>query len=113
MAIIYPCFGARETKSFREVRMKPEFSGIEKRLEKLNNCLNKLEPLKDRTLEEIQDDPYLQDVIERNFEVAAQSCIDIANRIIAGKTWKSRPIITRRSRGSERTRLFPEISPET
>jgi len=45
--------------------------------------LNKLEPLKNRSLEEIKDDPYLQDVIERNFEVAAQACIDIANRIIS------------------------------
>ena len=26
--------------------MKPEFSGIERRLEKLNVCLNKLEPFK-------------------------------------------------------------------
>ena len=68
--------------------MKPEFSGIEKRLEKLSNCLNKLEPLKDKTLEEIEDDPYLQDVIERNFEVAAQSCMDIANRIISRENLK-------------------------
>jgi len=52
-------------------------------LERLNNCLSKLEPLKNRSLEEIKDDPYLQDVIERNFEVAAQACIDIANRIIS------------------------------
>ena len=45
--------------------------------------MSKLEPLKNRSLEEIKDDPYLQDVIERNFEVAAQACIDIANRIIS------------------------------
>jgi uncharacterized protein YutE (UPF0331/DUF86 family) len=45
--------------------------------------LNKLEPLKDKSLEQIQQDTYLQDVIERNFEVAAQACIDIANRIIS------------------------------
>ena len=57
-------------------------------MERLNECLNKLEPLKDKKLEEIQDDPYLQDVIERNFEVAAQSCIDIANRIISQENLK-------------------------
>jgi len=28
-------------------------------------------------------DPYLQDIIERNLEVSAQSVIDIANRIIS------------------------------
>lgn len=52
-------------------------------MERLNNCLNKLEPLSDKSLEEIEGDPYLQDVIKRNFEVAAQSCIDISNRIIS------------------------------
>lgn len=63
--------------------MKQEFSGIEKRLERLRDCLNKLEPLADKSLDEINEEPYLQDVIERNFEVAAQSCIDISNRIIS------------------------------
>jgi len=27
--------------------------------------------------------PYLKDIVERNLEVAAQACIDIANRIIS------------------------------
>jgi uncharacterized protein YutE (UPF0331/DUF86 family) len=63
--------------------MKPEFSGIERRLEKLNVCLNKLEPFKSKEKEEILQDPYLQDIIERNLEVSAQSVIDIANRIIS------------------------------
>lgn len=35
------------------------------------------------SVEEIQSDPYLLDVFERTFEVAAQFCIDIANRIIS------------------------------
>lgn len=39
--------------------MKPEFSGIEKRLERQKECLSKLEPLKDKALEEIEKDPYL------------------------------------------------------
>jgi len=63
--------------------MKPEFSGIERRLEKLNVCLKKLEPFKSKKKEEILQDPYLQDIIERNLEVSAQSVIDIANRIIS------------------------------
>jgi uncharacterized protein YutE (UPF0331/DUF86 family) len=63
--------------------MKPEFSGIERRLEKLNVCLNKLEPFKSKDKEEILQNPYLQDIIERNLEVSAQSVIDIANRIIS------------------------------
>ena len=63
--------------------MKPEFSGIERRLEKLSICLNKLEPFKTKEKAEILQDPYLQDIIERNLEVTAQSVIDIANRIIS------------------------------
>jgi len=45
--------------------------------------LLKLEPLKERSKDEILEDPYLQDIVERNLEVAAQACIDIANRIIS------------------------------
>ena len=63
--------------------MKPEFSGIERRLEKLNVCLKKLDPFKTKEKEELLQDPYLQDIIERNLEVTAQSVIDIANRIIS------------------------------
>lgn len=39
--------------------MKPEFSGIERRLEKLNVCLKKLEPFKSKEKEEILQDPYM------------------------------------------------------
>ncbi len=63
--------------------MKLEFSGIERRLEKLNVCLKKLEPFKAKEKEEIIQDPYMQDIVERNLEVAAQAVIDIANRIIS------------------------------
>lgn len=59
------------------------FSGIEKRLEKLKKCLIKLEPLQEKLLSEFESDPYLKDIVERNLEVAAQCCIDIANRIIS------------------------------
>ena len=45
--------------------------------------MNKLEPFKSKDKEEILQDPYLQDIIERNLEVSAQSVIDIANRIIS------------------------------
>ena len=63
--------------------MKPEFAGIELRLERLKSCLLKLEPLKEKRLEDFLKDPYLQDIVERNLEVAAQAVIDIASRIIA------------------------------
>jgi uncharacterized protein YutE (UPF0331/DUF86 family) len=63
--------------------MKPEFSGIERRLDKLDVCLKKLEPFRLKKKEELFKDPYFQDIIERNLQVAAQSVIDIANRIIS------------------------------
>jgi len=63
--------------------METEFSGIEQRLEKLKKCLIKLEPFKEKSKEEFLRDEYLQDIVERNLEVAIQSCIDIANRIIS------------------------------
>ena len=63
--------------------MKPEFSGIERRLERLSTCLKKLEPFKAKEKGELLKDPYLQDIVERNLEVSAQAVIDIANRIIS------------------------------
>jgi len=63
--------------------METEFSGIEQRLERLKKCLIKLEPLKEKSKEDFFRDEYLQDIVERNLEVAIQSCIDIANRIIS------------------------------
>jgi uncharacterized protein YutE (UPF0331/DUF86 family) len=63
--------------------MKEEFSGIERRLERLCECLTKLEPLRLKSREEFEQDTYLRDIVERNLEIAAQCCIDIANRIIS------------------------------
>lgn len=52
-------------------------------MEKLADCLNKLEPLAERDESEFRSDPYLRDIVERNLEVSAQAIIDIANRIIS------------------------------
>lgn len=63
--------------------MKPEFSGIERRLDELNERLARLRPLREKARVEFDSDPYLRDIVERNLEIAAQCCIDICNRIIA------------------------------
>jgi hypothetical protein len=39
--------------------MTPEWNGIERRLERLEGCLLKLEPLKTKTSDEFASDPYL------------------------------------------------------
>jgi uncharacterized protein YutE (UPF0331/DUF86 family) len=63
--------------------MTPEFSGIERRLDELSERLARLEPLSELPRSQFDQDPYLRDIVERNLEVAAQCCIDIAHRIIA------------------------------
>lgn len=52
-------------------------------MERLSDCLKKLEPFKAKKKAELLKEPYLQDIIERNLEVSAQAVIDIANRIIS------------------------------
>jgi uncharacterized protein YutE (UPF0331/DUF86 family) len=63
--------------------MRSEFSGIERRLDELCERLARLRPLSEKTRDEFDTDPYLRDIAERNLEIAAQCCIDIAHRIIA------------------------------
>jgi uncharacterized protein YutE (UPF0331/DUF86 family) len=63
--------------------MKPEFSGIERRLDELKDRLARLEALKAKSRSEFEEAPYLRDIVERNLEVAAQCCIDISHRIIS------------------------------
>ena len=63
--------------------MQTEFTGIERRLDELNERLARLQPLKDKTRSEFDQDPYLRDIVERNLEITAQCCIDICHRIIS------------------------------
>jgi uncharacterized protein YutE (UPF0331/DUF86 family) len=60
-----------------------ELSGIEKRLDELNERLARLKPLQSKNRGDFDTDPYLRDIVERNLEVAAQCVIDICHRIIA------------------------------
>ncbi len=62
--------------------MPDEFSGIERRLDELNDRLARLEALKGNKREAFDADPYLRDIAERNLEVSIQCCIDICHRII-------------------------------
>jgi len=63
--------------------MPTEFSGIERRLDELNERLARLRPLQKKTRAEFDQDPYLRDIVERNLEIAAQCCIDVSHRIIS------------------------------
>jgi uncharacterized protein YutE (UPF0331/DUF86 family) len=63
--------------------MPNEFSGIERRLDELSERLARLQPLREKSRAEFDQDPYLRDIVERNLEIAAQCCIDISHRIIS------------------------------
>jgi len=63
--------------------MIPEFSGIERRLDELNERLARLGPFREKQRSEFEEDAYLRDIVERNLEIAAQCCIDISHRIIS------------------------------
>jgi uncharacterized protein YutE (UPF0331/DUF86 family) len=63
--------------------LSTEFSGIERRLDELSDRLARLQPLTDKARGDFEGDPYLRDIVERNLEIAAQCCLDIAHRIIS------------------------------
>ena len=63
--------------------MIPEFSGIERRLDELNERLARLEPFREKQRSDFEEDAYLRDIVERNLEIAIQCCIDISHRIIS------------------------------
>lgn len=63
--------------------MNAEFWGVQRRLDELNARIKRLEQLAERPPEDFSASGDLRDIAERNFEVAAQCCIDIANRIVA------------------------------
>ncbi|MDF1593879.1 MAG: DUF86 domain-containing protein [Desulfobacterales bacterium] len=63
--------------------MIPEFSGIERRLDELNERLARLAPFREKKRSDFEEDAYLRDIVERNLEIAAQCCIDISHRIIS------------------------------
>ena len=57
-------------------------------LEKLMEFINKLKSYVGITAEELKTNDIKQAVVERNLELAAQSCIDIAEHLIADQRLK-------------------------
>jgi len=58
---------------------------IEARLKKLDFCVARLKQFSAVPKVEYNRSQDYQDIVERNFHLAIQTCIDIANHIIAGK----------------------------
>jgi uncharacterized protein YutE (UPF0331/DUF86 family) len=63
--------------------MDAEFNGIERRLNELSERLSRLKTLSVKSKDDYAEDNLLRDLVERNFEIAVQCCIDISHRIIA------------------------------
>jgi len=63
--------------------MKAEFCGLDRRLDELNARIKRLQQLAARPRADFDASQDLRDIAERNFEVAAQCCIDIAHRVIS------------------------------
>lgn len=62
---------------------------VELRLMKLEQALRKLKELAKHPWEEYARDESLRDRAERNLQIAAQACIDIANHIIADRGYRT------------------------
>lgn len=58
---------------------------IEVRLKKLDHAVSRLKRIQQISKDEYTNNQDYQDIAERNFQVAIQTCIDIANYIIAGQ----------------------------
>ncbi len=58
---------------------------IEVRLKKLDHTVSRLKRIQQISKDEYVNNQDYQDIAERNFQVAIQTCIDIANYIIAGQ----------------------------
>ena len=97
MATIYLCFAPSANRSYKENPMPSEFSGIERRLDELNERLARLQALQSKPRAEFDADPYLRDIAERNLEIAAQCVLDICHRIIVLENARNPRIIMMQS----------------
>lgn len=61
---------------------------INSRLQKLKECMEKLEPLSKIGQEAFLSNPGFQDIAERNLQVAIQVCLDIGSYIISALSLK-------------------------
>lgn len=62
---------------------------VEQRLTKLEQAVRKLKEIAVHPWDEYLDNEALRDRAERNLQVAAQACIDIANHIIADRGYRT------------------------
>ena len=62
---------------------------VEQRLTKLEQAIRKLKEIAVNSWDEYLNNEALRDRAERNLQVAAQACIDIANHIIADRGYRT------------------------
>lgn len=62
---------------------------VEQRLMKLEQAVRKLKEIASQSWEQYSNSEALRDRAERNLQVAAQACIDLANHIISDKGYRT------------------------
>ncbi len=65
-----------------------DVDSVNMHLEKLREFVKRLKPYVGVTAEELRTDGIKQAVVERNLELAAQSCIDVAEHLISDQRLK-------------------------
>ena len=70
METLFPFCEDKDWRSWSQA-MKEELGGITRRLEKLRECLAKLEPLQERSREDFDQQPYFKDIVERNLALVS------------------------------------------
>lgn len=68
---------------------------IVQRLMKLEQTIKKLKKISCYDWDTYKRDEGLKDRVERNLQLAAQACIDIANHIVADSGYRASPAICR------------------
>jgi uncharacterized protein YutE (UPF0331/DUF86 family) len=63
-------------------------NAVYKRMERVEECLRRLERKRRLTMEEFLEDTDAQDVVLHNLQVAIEACLDIGSHIISKNGWQ-------------------------
>lgn len=61
---------------------------VRKRMERIEECLKRLEDKRKLSLEKFLKDLDVQDVVLRNMQIMIEACLDIGSHLISLKNWQ-------------------------
>lgn len=79
-----------------------------KRMERVEECLKRLERKRRLTIEEFLKDTDAQDVVLHNLQVAIEACVDIGSHIISEKGWEVPEVYSDVARILAKHNVIPE-----